>query len=573
MAREDERIVIGADTSQAESALSRFSGKAIGELSKIKNATRLNLLANLAQLRSFASAATQMMAKFASQAYASQERAERQLRYALDQTKRYSEETERALLAAAKRVASATTLADEQAIKLMATLARVPEVPLESLEDMVIAIRGFADLTADSAAEADAAAQGIAESVLENLRGIAEGYGDVAGHFSQENQAYLAELAKTEDAQTVMQVGMALFTEQWREMGVAVAGTRDELAKYANAATDAMQRVEQVVFDQSIGTVGPALEGVQGVAGGWTDRILSRFPRGPRPESPAPAGTGRPQPRGRSPEQAAREEQRAEEERLRAIAEAERAEARMEALREELAGVEEIHLEHNSRMRELEILENEARRELEAGLNEGRNEQLLQQYELEREVQLQRYEQEKADLAEKLREEARLEEQARKRKEEREKKEAARERQRRLQAVHDAFRIQAHGHKGLEKLAKVAKLAQLTLALATEPRQAFAKTMAAGPFLFQKPLAVLAAATTAASILAAMRVVGGGGGSGGVDDAAGGGLGGIETGRDTDPYEPEEEDRETVIHLTVELDGDTVAQTVERVVRHTSDNS
>ena len=589
MAREDEKIVIGADTGPAERELSKFAGKAVSELGKIKNATRLNLLANLAQLRSFVSTATSMMMRFSRDTLVTQERAERQLRYALDQTKRYSEEVERSLLDAAKRVSQATTLSDEAAIKLMATLARVPEVPLDSLEQMAVAIMGFANLTADSAEEANSMAVGIAEQFLTNLEGMAEGYGDAAGLFTEANAKILEGLAETGDAGLLVEAAVAAFTDQFHEMGEAVEGSADKLTQWKNTAADTIQELGQAGFEAAIDPVTAAVEGAQAGVGTLLEGVLSRVPERGRGESPAPAGRFRGRGRGRGGAGGAeRDAEREERDRLRAITEAERGEARMETLREELAGVEEIHRNHNERMRELEVMENEARRELEAGFNEARNEQLLEEYELEREVQLQRYETEKADLQAKLDEEAALADAARlkeaakrdkdaKERAKKEKEEAKRAKQRKLQAVHDALTIEAHGHKGLAKIAKLATIARLGVSLATEPREAYAKTMAAFPGPFAKPLAIAAAATTAASLLAALAAVGGsGGGSGGADDPSAGGLGSMRTGRvggggELDD-EPEEEEGVTEIHLTVELEGDTLAQTVERVVRHASDN-
>ena len=278
-------------------------------------------------------------------------------------------------------------------------------------------------------------------------------------------------------------------------------------------------------------------------------------------------------------------------------------EHRILALQEELDGVEELQREHNSRMRELRLEELRALDEIDLEHEVAKNERKLDEIELERELERRRFEVAKADKRKEEAERVKQEEADRKKRWLREYKDWVRRRKLRhkdyMEKMADrrAFfqymaGLEETGIKELDALGKAAKKVELARALATEPRQAYAKTSSAFPSPIGPALGAIHAAAVAASILQGIRqnestsFEGGGGGGGGfspprgLDDAAGGGTALADLSGPGPVEEVEgfggaggEEERAPVIHVNVELDGEPVAQIVQRVLEYRSDNA
>ena len=127
-----------------------------------------------------------------------------------------------------------------------------------------------------------------------------------------------------------------------------------------------------------------------------------------------------------------------------------------------------------------------------------------------------------------------------------------------LQSISEA------GGKKQNAMAKAFAKAQLLLDLATKPFEAYAKTSAAYPIPLGPALGAVHAALVVAQIGMGLAKVGGGGGGGGVAPSASVPAIGSSARYPGVDYDDIRERDDEVIHLRVDLDGETIAQLVQR---------
>ena len=124
------------------------------------------------------------------------------------------------------------------------------------------------------------------------------------------------------------------------------------------------------------------------------------------------------------------------------------------------------------------------------------------------------------------------------------------------------------GGKKMSGIAKAAAIAQLAIDLATKPFEAYAKTSAAFPFPLGPALgAVCMPGWSRRRLGLGMANVGGSGGGSSFS------AGGVTSGNVVSPLDEElqREQEPRVIELTVNLDGQPIAQKVQEILAHAED--
>ena len=582
--RVDETVRIGADTKAAERGLKGFVGR-----SKL-------LLVGLAAA---AAAGVAAMGAKMLKVFAAQEQADLRLRRSLQATGRYSAEEEQRLQRLADSVQEFSTVGDEAAQQIIGQLVQVGQVAGDQIEDALFATVGLAKQQGRSVERtARTVSASLADIADENKNSL----GELEKFFTSAEREKLKAMKATEGGMAAQAEAIRILNERYREHGRAVEGSTDIYAQTQNALGDVMEGFGRLFHMIAGSTV---MRDFFSSMAGWLDdlyvrvntqtaqwelqfavlelaylRMLARIgladqaevdaarqrridamaalieaareveegmipggaPGGPLPDDPI--GGSDPDGDAREEERRAREAERIADEELHAL-------QRVSILQSTLQGLEDAELAYQTRAFELQREHTEAMRLLEEESTRALGELRLEEVALKRLLN----EEALADAREAAREEVAATEWY------------ADERVGKIRGMFDDLAsISQDGSKKLSKISKLAARAQLLIDLATKPFEAFAKTSAQYPWPLGPALGALHAGITAAKIGAGLSAVGGGGGG---SSASSGSAPSVSAGAEA-PDVGRREQRQ-VFHVSVELDGQTVAQVVQERIAQAED--
>ena len=580
--RVDETVRIGSDTAAAERGLKGFVGR-----SKL-------LLVGLAAA---AAAGVAAMGAKMLKVFAAQEQADLRLRRSLQATGRYSAEEEQRLQRLADSVQEFSTVGDEAAQQIIGQLVQVGQVAGDQIEDALFATVGLAKQ------------QG--RSVERTARTVSSSLADIADEnkaqprrterfFTSAEREKLKAMKATEGGAAAQAEAIRILNGRYRDHARAVEGSTDIYAQTQNALGDVMEGFGRLFHMIAGSTV---MRDFFASMAGWLDdlyvrvntqtaqwelqfavlelaylRMLARIgladqaevdaarqrridamaalieaareveegmipggaPGGPLPDDPI----GEPADDPGAAERERLEEQRLEDQRVHAL-------QRVSILQSTLQGMEDAELAYQTRAFELQREHTEAMRLLEEESTRALGELRLEEVALKRLLN----EEALADAREAAREEVATTEWY------------ADERVGKIRSMFgELTSISQDGSGKLSKISRLAARAQLLLDLATKPFEAFAKTSAQYPWPLGPALGALHAGITAAKIGAGLSAVGGGGGG---SSASSGSAPSVSAGAEAPDVG--RRDQRQVFHLSVDLDGQTVAQVVQERIAQAED--
>lgn len=253
--RADEKIRIGADTSQAESKFKRMSGAAKAAIVAISAAA--------------IAAATGLGAALV-RTFREQERAEIRLRRTLVSTGRYSAELEQRIHAISERIA-ATGAASDQAMLLAGQgLIQFANVADDQLDAAMVAIAGISKAHGESI---ESVVDTVAESLNDMMEEGTETLGEVEKWISAADRERLVRIKNEQGAIAVQRAAIELLNETYRENLETVSGSTAVYTRLGNTWTNIKEELGRLVHL----LVGPLAEWIASWLPSWVEGLRSVY--------------------------------------------------------------------------------------------------------------------------------------------------------------------------------------------------------------------------------------------------------------------------------------------------------
>ena len=227
--RADEKVRIGADTTEAERGFSKLSS--IGKAAVIAIATA-------------AAAAAVKMASSMVSVFREQEQAETRLRRALVTSGKYTADYEKRLHDVAQRIQRTTNTGDEAAMNMIAQFTAVGRVGQDSIEAATQAAIGYAELTKRSPVRVTRTWAGaLADIAIEGRDSL----GELERLFSSAEIEMLRALKATEGGIAAQARAIDLLNQRYGEHAKSVEGSTDVYVQLGNLWGDFKEELGRIV--------------------------------------------------------------------------------------------------------------------------------------------------------------------------------------------------------------------------------------------------------------------------------------------------------------------------------------